>query len=62
MPKESIAAVIVAAGLGARLGSTASMPKGMAPLCGKPLFLHSLEVFAAHGLVDEAVLGRTRWF
>ncbi len=54
MKNESIAAIIVAGGAGARLGGTT--PKGFVSLGDKPLFLHSLEIFLHHSAVKEAVL------
>jgi 2-C-methyl-D-erythritol 4-phosphate cytidylyltransferase len=54
MKHDSIAAIIVAGGAGARLGS--STPKGFVALGDKPLFLHSLEVLLHHGAIREALL------
>jgi 2-C-methyl-D-erythritol 4-phosphate cytidylyltransferase len=54
MKNESIAAIIVAGGSGARLG--ASTPKGFVSLGDKPLFLHALEIFLRHSAVKEVVL------
>ena len=52
---ESVAAVVVAAGEGRRLG--AGVPKAFAPLAGRPLFLHSLERLAAvPGLVEQVLV------
>ena len=56
MSKEKITAIIVAGGAGKRLDSPVSTPKGFVPLSGKPLFLHSLEIFIAHELVNDVVL------
>jgi 2-C-methyl-D-erythritol 4-phosphate cytidylyltransferase len=50
----SLSAIIVAAGIGSRLGGPT--PKGFVRLGGKPLFLHSLEVLLSHGAITEAVL------
>jgi len=50
----SLSAIIVAAGTGSRLNSP--VPKGFILLGGKPLFLHSLEIFLAHDAVLDAVL------
>lgn len=46
--------LIVAAGLGRRLGKDG--PKALVPLCGKPIVVHTLERFAALGLLDDAVI------
>jgi 2-C-methyl-D-erythritol 4-phosphate cytidylyltransferase len=50
----SLSAVIVAGGTGSRLNS--SVPKGFILLCGKPLFLHSLETLLGHKAITDAVL------
>jgi len=52
--RERVAAVIVAAGAGTRLGS--STPKAFIPLGGRPLYAHALSVFASHPLIDNTVL------
>ncbi len=52
--KANFSAVIVAGGLGTRLGH--SLPKAFVPLDQKPLFTHSLEIFNAHPLCQEIVL------
>lgn len=54
MKNESIAAIVVAGGVGARLGGLT--PKGFVPLGGKPLFLHSLEVLLRHEAIRNGVL------
>lgn len=46
--------ILAAAGEGRRLG--ARVPKAFVPLAGKPLFLHSLETFAALPYVREIAL------
>ena len=43
-PAPRLAAIIVAAGRGERMG--AAVPKAFLPLAGRPLFLHSLATFA----------------
>lgn len=47
-------ALIVAAGRGSRVGAT--VPKQYLPLLGRPLLLHSLDLFAAHPAIDRLVL------
>ncbi|MCF7917090.1 MAG: 2-C-methyl-D-erythritol 4-phosphate cytidylyltransferase [Candidatus Omnitrophica bacterium] len=47
-----IAAIIVCAGFGKRLGK----PKASILLAGKPLFYYSLKVFLASGKIDEIIL------
>lgn len=49
----SVAALVLAAGRGARLG--ASVPKAFVPLCGRPLLLHALEALAASPAIDWLV-------
>lgn len=51
---DRVSTIIVAAGQGARLGAT--VPKAFIPLGGRPMFLHSLRVFASHAAVTEIVL------
>jgi 2-C-methyl-D-erythritol 4-phosphate cytidylyltransferase len=46
--------IIVAAGSGKRLG--AKTPKAFVSLCGKPLFVHSLLVFARHRSIASMIL------
>ncbi len=46
--------ILAAGGAGTRLG--AALPKALVPLAGKPLFLYSLELFAAIPFVREIVL------
>lgn len=49
-------ALVLAAGLGARLGSlTRSLPKPMLPLGGKPLLEHIIELLRRHGITDVAL-------
>ncbi len=50
----SCAAVIVAGGMGTRLGKPE--PKAYVLLGGKPLFMHSLELFATMDCISSAVL------
>ncbi len=50
----SVAAVIVAAGQGARLGM--DMPKGFVPLAGRPLLQYSLQELGTHPDVAQLVL------
>jgi len=47
--------VVLAAGLGSRLGSQNSVPKPLRPVAGRPLILSVLDRFAECG-VDEAVV------
>jgi 2-C-methyl-D-erythritol 4-phosphate cytidylyltransferase len=47
-------AIVVAAGTGSRFGG--QLPKQFLPLGGKPMILHSLELFEKSDLVDEIVL------
>jgi len=49
-----VAAIIVAAGEGRRLGKP--IPKAFVPLGGKPMFVHSLEVFDAHPAVESVAV------
>ena len=48
-----IAAIVVAAGLGRRMGGAA---KALLELCGKPLLCHSLDLFQSSPLVDGIVV------
>jgi len=50
----SVAALVVAAGVGRRFGGT--VPKQFLPLGGHPLLAHSLRALAAPGLVDGLVV------
>jgi 2-C-methyl-D-erythritol 4-phosphate cytidylyltransferase len=52
--KPEITAIIVAAGMGRRMGST--VPKQFIPLAGIPLAVHSLQAFQDHAQVDRMVL------
>jgi 2-C-methyl-D-erythritol 4-phosphate cytidylyltransferase len=51
---DSVTAVIVAAGRGARLGS--DMPKALVNLGDRPMLQYSLACFDAHGAVDHMVV------
>lgn len=51
---DDVAVVLVAAGAGARLGS--SRPKAFVGLAGEALLVHSLRAFEAHEAVDSIVL------
>ena len=56
----AVAAVIVAAGEGRRLG--AAEPKALVPLAGRPLLLHCLERLAGvPGLVEQVVVAPPGW-
>ncbi len=49
-------ALVLAAGLGTRLGGlTRNLPKPMLPICGRPLLAYTLDYLAAHGFRDVAV-------
>lgn len=48
------AVVIVAAGQGLRMGS--DKPKQFLPLCGKPILVHTLEMFLSHCDLDPIIL------
>jgi 2-C-methyl-D-erythritol 4-phosphate cytidylyltransferase / 2-C-methyl-D-erythritol 2,4-cyclodiphosphate synthase len=50
------AAVIVAAGRGARAQSGAEPPKQYLPLAGEPVLAHSLRVLTAHPQIDAALV------
>lgn len=50
----SIAAIVVAAGPGTRLG--AGTPKGFVPLAGVPLFVRTLRAILAAPAIDEAIV------
>lgn len=50
-PLPPVGVVLAAAGEGRRLG--ARLPKALVPLAGKPLFLHSLEMFSRLTFVRE---------
>jgi len=51
---KSLFAVIVAGGMGTRLGRT--LPKAFVDICGKPLFIYSLEVLLAHTEIKKIVI------
>ena len=46
-------AVILAGGLGNRMGDRLDMPKQFYPLNGKPILVHTLERFARHAEIDS---------
>ena len=48
-------ALIVAAGSGSRMGN-ADKPKQFLPIYGKPLMIHTVEVFEMHNEIDEIVI------
>ena len=50
----STAAIIVAAGMGERLG--AGRPKALVPLAGKPMVAHAVAAFEAAGSIDAIVV------
>jgi 2-C-methyl-D-erythritol 4-phosphate cytidylyltransferase len=50
--RESVVAIIVAAGSGSRFGAD----KLLAPLSGRPLLRHTLDAIAACGAVDDTIL------
>ena len=52
--KQETDCIIVAAGSGKRLG--AKMPKAFVDLGDRPLFVHSLLVFARHRAIDKIIL------
>jgi 2-C-methyl-D-erythritol 4-phosphate cytidylyltransferase len=49
-----VAAIVVAAGLGERLGL--GRPKALVPLCGRPLLAHAVEALAASGVPGTIVV------
>src|SRR5262249_4505314 len=49
-----VSALVVAAGSGARLPG--GVPKGLRAVGGPPLFLHSLQMFAAAPAIDDIVV------
>lgn len=51
---DDVAVVLLAAGVGARLGS--SRPKAFVGLAGEAMLVHSLRAFEAHEAVDSIVL------
>ena len=53
-PGSTVAAVIVAAGSGERLG--AGVPKALVPLHGRPLLDWALDAFAGHPDIDSVVV------
>lgn len=53
--------IILAAGRGSRLGAlTASRPKALVPLCGKPLLMWQLLALNAAGVTDIDIIGGYR--
>ena len=48
-------ALILAAGTGSRMGN-ADKPKQFLPIYGKPLMIHTVEVFEMHNEIDEIVI------
>ncbi len=52
--KNSISAVIVAGGMGKRLGEP--IPKAFVPLGGLPLFIHGMKVLDSHPSIDEIII------
>src|SRR3954471_9976250 len=49
-------ALILAAGLGTRLGAlTLDRPKPMLPVCGRPLLEHTVGLLRTHGVRDVAM-------
>jgi NDP-sugar pyrophosphorylase family protein len=49
-------AIVLAAGFGTRLGTlTQEVPKGMLPLCGKPLLERIIEYLAGQGITELAI-------
>jgi 2-C-methyl-D-erythritol 4-phosphate cytidylyltransferase len=52
--KETVSAIIVAAGEGRRLG--APLPKAFVPLAGKPMFVYSTHVFCLHPAIEKVTL------
>lgn len=51
---NSISAIIVAGGMGKRLGK--EIPKAFVPVCGKELFLYCAEVFDAMRIFNEIII------
>jgi 2-C-methyl-D-erythritol 4-phosphate cytidylyltransferase/2-C-methyl-D-erythritol 2,4-cyclodiphosphate synthase len=51
---DKTAALIVAAGQGARIGGT--IPKQFAPLAGKPMLAHSFAALSSHPAIDNVVV------
>ena len=54
MTREPVWLILVAAGLGERLGG--DLPKALRELCDRPLFAYALEAAARSGAVSRAVL------
>jgi 2-C-methyl-D-erythritol 4-phosphate cytidylyltransferase len=54
MSIKDLSVVVVAGGSGTRMGT--DIPKQFLPLCGKPVLIWSLDVFAAHPAVTEIVV------
>ena len=53
--KQPITAIILAGGSGTRMKNTA-LPKQFVRLCGKPLYMHSLETYSKIRAVNEIIL------
>lgn len=49
-------AILLAAGMGMRLGETDGVPKALRPLNGEPMYVHSLRAFATSSSVEGAVV------
>ncbi|MFL9842082.1 bifunctional 2-C-methyl-D-erythritol 4-phosphate cytidylyltransferase/2-C-methyl-D-erythritol 2,4-cyclodiphosphate synthase [Sphingomonas sp. ST-64] len=50
----TVAAIIVAAGKGVRAGGT--VPKQFAPLCGKPMFSHSVTALSSYPMITQTII------
>lgn len=50
--RSRIAAIVLAGGLGNRMGDSIDVPKQFYLLNGKPILIHTLEVFERHPEVD----------
>lgn len=50
----TVAAIVVAAGAGRRLGAT--LPKAFVSACGEPLYVHASRAMARSGAIDAVVL------
>ncbi len=49
-----VSVILVGAGLGLRMGGTIKKP--FLPLCGKPIFLHTIERFSQNDMIKEIIL------
>ena len=57
MEKFDMKVVIFAGGFGSRLGSlTATTPKPMIKICGKPIIWHIMKYYSYYGLNDFIIL------